>query len=122
MIARRATGDLISFGKWEFPGGKVETGETEKQAIEREIKEEFDVIIKAKEYINNNIFEYPNKTINLILYNCEYISGTFQLHDHFEYKWINIDELKKYDLADADIFLADYIVKEEKVLEKKKKI
>ena len=122
LIARRSTGDSVSLGKWEFPGGKVEKNETEEDAIEREIKEEFEIIIKAKEFIFNNIFEYPNKTINLMLYNCEYISGTMQLHDHFEYRWINIDEFKKYDLAEADIPLAHYIMEKSKVLEKKQKI
>ena len=49
LLAKRSTGDPNVFGKWEFPGGKVEPEENEMQAIEREIKEEFELIIKAKE-------------------------------------------------------------------------
>lgn len=109
LIARRSTGDENVLGKWEFPGGKVELNETEGHAIEREIKEEFELNIKANKYITNNVCEYPTKTVDLRLYECEYISGEFKLHDHSEYKWVNINELLNYDLAPADIPLAKYI-------------
>lgn len=109
LIARRSTGDENVLGKWEFPGGKVEPNETEEHAIEREIKEEFELNIKANKYITNNVCEYPTKTVDLRLYECEYISGEFKLHDHSEYKWVNINELLNYDLAPADIPLAKYI-------------
>lgn len=71
LIARRSTGDFSVLGKWEFPGGKVEQNEDEKHAIEREIKEEFELEIKAKEFLFNNICEYPSKTVDLRLYSCE---------------------------------------------------
>lgn len=109
LIARRSTGDENVLGKWEFPGGKVEPNETEGHAIEREIKEEFELDIKANKYITNNVCEYPTKTVDLRLYECEYISGEFKLHNHSEYKWVNINELLNYDLALADIPLAKYI-------------
>lgn len=109
LIARRSTGDENVLGKWEFPGGKVEPNETEEHAIEREIKEEFELDIKANKYITNNVCEYPTKIVDLRLYECEYISGEFKLHDHSEYKWVNINELLNYDLALADIPLAKYI-------------
>lgn len=109
LIARRSTGDENVLGKWEFPGGKVEPNETEGHAIEREIKEEFELNIKANKYITNNVCEYPTKTVDLRLYECEYINGEFKLHDHSEYKWVNINELLNYDLALADIPLAKYI-------------
>ena len=109
LIARRSTGDENVLGKWEFPGGKVEPNETEEHAIEREIKEEFELDIKANKYIINNVCEYPTKTVDLRLYECEYISGEFKLHDHSEYKWVNINELLNYNLAPADIPLAKYL-------------
>ena len=96
-------------GKWEFPGGKVEPNEDEKHAIEREIKEEFELVIKANKYLVNNICQYPKKTVDLRLYSCEYISGDFKLHDHSEYKWVEKDNLLNYDLAPADIPLAKYV-------------
>ena len=110
LIARRSTGSEDVIGKWEFPGGKVEKNESEEHAIEREINEEFELKIKAKEYIINNICEYPTKTVDLRLYSCEYISGDFHLHDHFEYAWVDKDKLLNYDLAPADIPLAKHII------------
>ena len=109
LIAKRSTGDPNVFGKWEFPGGKVKENETEEHAIEREIKEEFEMNIKANKFLINNICEYPTKTIDLKLYECEYISGEFHLHDHSEYKFVNKDEILKYDLCPADIPLAEYV-------------
>lgn len=65
LIARRSTGSQDVLGKWEFPGGKVENDETEEHAIEREIKEEFEIDIKAIRFLTNNVCEYPSKTIDL---------------------------------------------------------
>ena len=111
LIAKRLTGDTNIFGKWEFPGGKVELNEDEFDAIEREIFEEFELKIKAKEFLVNNICEYPNKTVDLRLYSCEYISGEFKLQDHSEIAWVDKKQLLNYDLALADIPLAKYINK-----------
>ena len=86
LLAKRSTGDINVFGKWEFPGGKVEQNENEFDAIEREIKEEFELTIKARKFITNNICEYPTKIVDLRLYKCDYISGKFNLHDHSEYQ------------------------------------
>lgn len=112
LIARRFTGDPNVFGKWEFPGGKVEKNENEMQAIEREIMEEFELQIKAIKFIINNICDYPSKTVDLRLYECEYINGCVNLHDHSEYKWVNKSEILDYDLAPADVPLAQFILKE----------
>lgn len=109
LIARRSTGDESLLGKWEFPGGKVEPGENEYQAIEREIKEEFELNIHAKSFLTNNVFQYPTKTVDLRLYSCEYVSGNFKLHDHSEYKYIDKSELLNYELAPADIPLARFV-------------
>ena len=111
LLARRSTGDINVFDKWEFPGGKVEQDENEFDAIEREIKEEFELVIKAREFITNNVCEYPTKVVDLRLYKCDYVSGEFNLHDHSEYKWVDKEELLEYDLAPADIPLAEYVKK-----------
>lgn len=109
LIARRSTGDEQVFGKWEFPGGKLEDNETELQAIEREIAEEFELQVKAQNFIVNNIYQYPNKEIDLRLYKCTYISGNFKLHVHSEYKWVLKKDLLNFDFAKADIALAKYV-------------
>lgn len=109
LIARRKTGDEEVFGKWEFPGGKVEIGEDEYYAIEREIQEEFDLDIKAHYFITNTIHKTKNKEIDLRLYYCTYEEGKIKLHDHFEYKWISKKDILNYDLTPADTILAKYI-------------
>lgn len=111
LLARRSSGDINVLGKWEFPGGKVEQDENEFKAIEREIKEEFELTIKARDFITNNVCEYPTKVVDLRLYKCDYVSGEFNLHDHSEYKWVDKEELLEYDLAPADIPLAEYVKK-----------
>ena len=112
LIARRSTGSKEVMGKWEFPGGKVEKDETEEHAIEREIKEEFEMDIKALRFLTNNVCEYPSKTIDLRLYECKYLSGEFHLHDHSEYKFVKKEDIIKHDLCPADIPLAEYVKKE----------
>lgn len=109
LLARRSTGDPNVMGKWEFPGGKVKENELEERAIEREIKEEFELDIKAIRFITNNVCEYPTKTVDLRLYECKYISGEFNLHDHSEYKYLTVDEILSYDLCPADIPLAEFL-------------
>lgn len=110
LIARRSTGSEDVLGKWEFPGGKVEKDETEEHAIEREIKEEFEMDIKAVRYLTNNVCEYPTKTIDLRLYECKHLAGEFHLHDHSEYKFVNKEDIINFDLCPADIPLAEYVM------------
>lgn len=108
LIAKRLKGNYMD--KWEFPGGKVEAGETEEQALAREIKEEMNIEIVAEQFICNNIFESVAKVIDLRLYLCKHISGEIVLNDHSEYKYVDINELFSYDLAGADIPIAKYII------------
>ena len=89
LIARRSSGDENVLGKCEFPGGKVEPNEDELTAIEREIREEFELEVKAIKFISNNVCEYPTRIVDLRLYECKYVSGEFKLHDHFEKKYVD---------------------------------
>ena len=111
LIAKRSTGSLDVLGKWEFPGGKVEQDEDDFKAIEREIKEEFEIEIKAVKYLTNNVCNYKDKVVDLRLYECDYIKGKFRLHDHSQYNFVASQELLNYDLCPADIKLAKYIQK-----------
>lgn len=107
LIAKRSTGDKDVLGKWEFPGGKVEEKENEKQAIKREIYEEFEINIEVEEFITETIYQYPNKVVNLKLYKCKYHAGEMKLHSHSKYKWVKLKDIFQYDLAPADIELVD---------------
>ena len=109
LIARRSTGDENVLGKWEFPGGKVQEYETEEHAIEREIKEEFEMDIRALRFLTNNVCEYPKKNVDLRLYECKFLAGKFHLHDHSEYQFVDRNEIINFDLCPADIPLAEYV-------------
>ena len=109
FLAKRATGDSSLLGKWEFPGGKVDPGESEEKAVEREIEEELGIQVKADFYLTNNVCEYPTKTVNLKLYKCSFTAGNLTLSAHSDYEFVNKDKLLDYDLAPADIKLAEYI-------------
>ena len=109
LIARRNHGDIEANGKWEFPGGKVEDNESEMQAVIREMKEEFDINVKAIKYLTNSVCEYTARTIDLRLYLCEFISGDFKLSAHHEYKWVSSGEILNFDFAPADVPLAQYV-------------
>lgn len=109
LLAQRIEGDEPSKNKWEFPGGKVNQGEDERDAIEREIYEEFGIKVKTIRYLTNNIYEYPTRVIDLRLYECEYISGDLNLNAHQAYTWVTKDEILNYDLAPADVALAQFV-------------
>lgn len=102
LIAQRSEKMKLPL-KWEFPGGKLEAGENEKEALIREIKEELNIEISPSQRISSHIHDYVSFKINLIAYLCEYISGEIQLSEHKDYKYIPFEELKDHDLAEADI-------------------
>ena len=116
LLARRSTGDASVLGKWEFPGGKLNSGETEEQAIEREIYEEFELKVKATKFLTHTIYTDLLKTIDLKLYECQYLDGQICLHDHYEYQWVTKKDLLQFDLAPADLFLVNSIMEYEDVL------
>lgn len=98
-------------GLWEFPGGKVEKEETKEQAIIREIKEELNIDIEVKEYLDEKKFRYPEKTINLIAFKCTKIRGDINLVEHEDAKWVRPNELSKFTFAPADIFIVEELTK-----------
>ncbi len=108
LIARRAPHKTMA-GKWEFPGGKIESGESPERALEREIGEEFGVVVRAERYIATNLHDYEDFSIELLAYRANYVKGEFKLSDHDQIAWVNKEQLKNYDLAAADIPLIDNI-------------
>ncbi len=105
LCAQRGHGSLI--GKWEFPGGKIEEGETEKGALIREIKEELDIDIEVVDLIDENYYEYKDSNINLKVYKCKYISGKINDLEHQSLKWVDSKSLSNLDWADADRPIVD---------------
>ena len=100
LCAQRGYGSLI--GKWEFPGGKVEKGESDQEALAREIREELNIKVEVEELIDENYNEYSDKNINLKVYRCKYISGEINDTEHQALKWMKPGEMESLDWAEAD--------------------
>ena len=115
LIAQRANGKFK--GLWEFPGGKVESGESDERAIEREIKEELDIIIKAHELIGSTRYPMGDKELLLKLYRCVLSEGydVIRLNAHTDAKFISQDEINDYEFCPADYNLLTYIRKNDNV-------
>lgn len=105
LIARRKKGDALE-NKWEFPGGKLEQGETPEQCLVRELQEEFGIRTQVKEFFASSIFAYKHIAIELLAYDVEYVSGQFHLNEHQEIQWVRPEELDRYDFSEADIPIA----------------
>jgi 8-oxo-dGTP diphosphatase len=91
-------------GRWEFPGGKVDFGEDLRKCLEREIKEELGIIIKADKILEYSSHVYnETKHIVLVGFHCNYVSGKIQKHEIADYKWITLNEMKDYDITEADL-------------------
>ena len=110
FAAQRGNHGKTAF-KWECPGGKVESGETNEQALEREFKEELKIDVKAHELINVTVDEYDDVIINLSTYRLELISGEPVLTEHINSRWSNIDNIDELEFAKADAPTIDIIKK-----------
>lgn len=112
FICKRGPGKALE-GKWEFPGGKIETNETYEDTIIREIKEELNSVVKPIQYIGVSNYNYIelDKPFSITMYGyiCKLIEGNLELTEHTEKKWININELYSVDFAEADRPFIDLI-------------
>jgi 8-oxo-dGTP diphosphatase len=89
--------------KWEFPGGKLEFGESETDCVIREVREELGIEIEVVERLSNNVHDYGLFCINLIPFVSKYQRGDIHLKEHANYKWLTKNELENLDWAEADI-------------------
>jgi len=95
--------------KWEFPGGKLEAGESEEDCLIREIREELNLIIGNLERLPSNIHTYEGgKAIELIPFRCKVVEGNLILKEHQQIKWLTAAELLILDWAEADISIVEY--------------
>src|SRR5688500_10429328 len=88
LIARRAPGKSQA-GMWEFPGGKLEPGESPQECLRRELLEEMGIEIEPFAYFGVNEHDYGTVTIRLMAYKARYVSGEIVLADHDEYRWVS---------------------------------
>lgn len=101
VVQRSKTMDMPNC--WEFPGGKLLPNETPSNCIIREIEEELHIYIAPIEQLSTVYYQYPQKSIKLIPFICQQISGTLQLSEHQNYKWCSPQELQSLHWSAADI-------------------
>ena len=97
--------------KWEFPGGKIEIGESPFQALEREIKEELASSIKLLRPLIVNTYSYADFNIRLHSFLCEVENLDFDLTEHIDSKWLPLSKLSNLTWAAADIEIVNYLKK-----------
>lgn len=95
---------------WEFVGGKVEPGETPREALIRECREELDVTVEPQDVFLTVIHEYPDLTVRLILYNAVIAEGTPKLLEHNDLRWITPAEIPQFDFCPADADILKHIM------------
>jgi len=98
-------------GYWEFPGGKVEIDENHEEALARELYEELGMKVLIQSHFKTHTHAYDAFTIELIAYRCSFLDASYILTDHDQYEWVHPHELLQWQLAPADIPIADEIIK-----------
>ncbi len=102
LAARRPEGDSLG-GYWEFPGGKIEPGETPEACLVREIDEELGLAIRVEASLCRVTHAYPGKTIELLVYLCRTDGEPTRLEAHSEVRWLTLAEMDGLQWAPADV-------------------
>ena len=111
LIVRRNQNQTSGAGHWEFPGGKIDAGETQTQALVREIVEELGFVMQESglKYVHSHQHKYPQRTVELHLYKYTMAIDQFMLVDHDLHAWVDEVEIATFELAPADIPFIKYL-------------
>lgn len=108
FITKRSYGEFIDM--WEFPGGKVEVGETQEEALIREIKEELELDITNLNYLTTVEYDYPSFHLIMHCFICEICGVTLSLNAHNDAKWVSLEQLASQKWIPADIEVVEKLL------------
>ncbi len=107
LVAQRSTAMDLPL-QWEFPGGKLQEGETEEACVVREIKEELQLRIAVTHRLPDCIYAYPTKTIRLIPFVCQLLEGHLHLAEHAQVQWLSPHQLPPLNWCEADVEVVEH--------------
>ncbi len=110
LIARRNNGSLAGF--WEFPGGKVEPGESHAQALARELKEELLIDAAVGDWVGESSHSTTRGPIRIVFYRCETLGEPKAGDSHDVIEWVKVPDLKRFRLAPADLPIVEKLLEE----------
>ena len=116
LIAQRHPTDRMA-GLWEFPGGKMEAGETPEMCLQRELKEELAIDARIGKVLGNSVYHYDHISIRLMAYQAFWNDGSIKLATHRECRWVGPDQLNHYAFTPADLPFVHKLSRGEWVLE-----
>ena len=113
FITRRSYGEFADM--WEFPGGKIELGESREEALIREVKEELELDINNLEYLTTVEYDYTNFHLTMHCFICEICGGELVLNAHNDAKWVSLEELSTQKWVPADVEVVEKILNDFKI-------
>jgi 8-oxo-dGTP diphosphatase len=112
LIAKRKKGDRFA-GLWEFPGGKLEPGESPEECLVRELSEELGIRVRVDRFLGSVRYSSPDFAIELIAYSASHIAGSIRLQDHEKVRWVSPSEVGRFALTEPDRLLLDKLLAKE---------
>ena len=109
LLVRRASGRVLG-DTWEFPGGKIEPGETPEGCLARELGEELGIVVEVGHLVATNVHKYDWGEMELLAYRVRLVAGELVLRDHDELAWVTPVDLLHYHLAPADVPTARHLL------------
>lgn len=111
LIAQKGPQDKRAY-RWEFPGGKIDAGETPEECVVRELLEEFEIEIRVGELLCESLFTYEEGQLLVKAYCCTWVSGELNPTEHADFRWVDPDELSQFDFVASDIPVAEKVLQQ----------
>jgi 8-oxo-dGTP diphosphatase len=102
LIARRPAADKLA-NRWEFPGGKVEDGETPEACLARELEEELGIEVRVGAFLGESVYRYEHGAVRLLAYRTSWKAGNLEPRVHDQTQWVALEDLDQYHFAPADV-------------------